>query len=55
MIKKSKSNATDSGAKIIRCKNDALCTFYFLKVIQFIDDLTLLTNLSYLDLCHERD
>lgn len=55
MIKKSKTNATESGAKITRCKNDALVTFYFLKVIHFIDHLTLLTNLSFLDLCHERD
>jgi hypothetical protein len=55
MNKKNKINAMESGAKITRCKNDALCTFYFLKVVHFIGNLTLLTNLSYLDLCHERD
>ncbi len=55
MFKKSKLGAIKCGANLTNVKNDAGVTFYFLKSIPFIGNLTLLTNLSSLDLCHDRD
>lgn len=55
MVKKSKLGAIKSGANLTKIKNDAWVTFYFLESTPFIGNLTLSTNLSSLDLCHDRD